>query len=245
MIKQGKQEIKKIMKLICFPHAGGFSVYFHFLRKIPFLKKENIYLYDYPGRGARAREPAADSLLNIAEQAARSVASFVGDEEFCIFGHSMGAFVAYETEAYLEQQFGRQACRLIVSGQHAPVCFDHQHYMFATQEQADSYLKELGGFPEEIFEHRAFCEEFFALCRKDICLLQGYSPTCRVVQAPTSVVCGDSDIEVGDVSRLSQWSQSSALPVDITIFPGSHFYMKEQETDFLQYMSSQIGGTTA
>ena len=111
------------MKLICFPHAGGFAFYFNFLRQIKTLHKGDLYLYEYPGRGYQGKEPNAESLMAIAQTAAARIADFVGDEPFCIFGHSMGAFVAYETEVLLEADYGKQAARLILSGQHPPVCF--------------------------------------------------------------------------------------------------------------------------
>ena len=82
------------MKLICFPHAGGFAFYFNFIKQIETLAKEDVFLYEYPGRGYQAKEPSARSLMAIAQTAAARIADFVGDEPFCIFGHSMGAFVA-------------------------------------------------------------------------------------------------------------------------------------------------------
>ena len=115
------------MKLICFPHAGGFAFYFNFLRQIKTLHKGDLYLYEYPGRGYQGKEPNAESLMAIAQTAAERITDFVGDEPFCIFGHSMGAFVAYETEALLEAHYGKQAARLILSGQHNPVCFQPHH----------------------------------------------------------------------------------------------------------------------
>ena len=95
------------MKLICFPHAGGFAFYFNFIKQIETLAKEDVFLYEYPGRGYQAKEPSARSLMAIAQTAAARIADFVGDEPFCIFGHSMGAFVAYETEVLLEADYGK------------------------------------------------------------------------------------------------------------------------------------------
>lgn len=138
------------MKLICFPHAGGFAFYFNFLRQIKTLHKEDLYLYEYPGRGYQGKEPNAESLMAIAQTAAEHITDFVGDEPFCIFGHSMGAFVAYETEALLEAHYGKQAARLILSGQHPPVCFQPHHYGFGSEEELNEYLMKLGGFPEEV-----------------------------------------------------------------------------------------------
>ena len=236
---------KELMKLICFPHAGGFAFYFNFLRQIKTLHKGDLYLYEYPGRGYQGKEPNAESLMAIAQTAAARIADFVGDEPFCIFGHSMGAFVAYETEVLLEAQHGKQAARLILSGQHPPVCFQPHHYGFGSEEELNEYLMKLGGFPEEVKTNLQMFQMLFTLCREDIRLLEQYRPTCRVVQAETVVLCGDDDAEVGDTEELTLWRESAPNLLEVKIFTGTHFYMREQEADFLHYIQQTIEGEKA
>ncbi|MDY3014803.1 MAG: alpha/beta fold hydrolase [Evtepia sp.] len=230
------------MKLICFPHAGGFAFYFNFIKRIETLDKEDVFLYEYPGRGYRAREPGAKSLMDIAQKAAAHIADFVGDESFCIFGHSMGAFVAYETEVILEAEHGKQATRLILSGQHPPVCFQPRRYGFDSEEELNHYLMHLGGFPEEVKRNLEMFHTLFVLCWEDIRLLEQYRPTCDVVQAETVVLCGDDDAEVRDLEKLIQWRETTPNLLEVKVFPGAHFYMREQEADFLCYIQQTIEG---
>ena len=219
------------MKLICFPHAGGFAFYFNFIKQIETLAKEDVLLYEYPGRGYQAKEPHAESLMAIAQTAAVRIADFVGDEPFCIFGHSMGAFVAYETEVLLEGQYSKQANRLILSGQHPPVRFQPHHYGFGSEEELNRYLMHLGGFPEEVKTNLQMFQMLFTLCRDDIRLLEQYRPTCRVVQA--------------DTEELVLWRDSAPNLLEVKIFPGTHFYIREQEADFLHYIQKTIEGEKA
>ena len=236
---------KELMKLICFPHAGGFAFYFNFLRQIKTLHKGDLYLYEYPGRGYQGKEPNAESLMAIAQTAAARIADFAGDEPFCIFGHSMGAFVAYETEALLEAHYGKQAARLILSGQHPPVCFQPHHYGFGSEEELNEYLMKLGGFPEEVQTNLQMFRMLFTVCRDDIRLLEQYRPTCNVVQAETVVLCGNDDAEVGDTEELTLWQESAPNLLEVKIFAGTHFYMREQEADFLHYIQQIIEGEKA
>ena len=232
------------MKLICFPHAGGFSFYYNFFRRIDGVKKEDLFLYEYPGRGIKAKEQKAQSIMEIAENAAKEIVMFTEKDNFCIFGHSMGAFVAYETEGILERKYGKKAEKLIVSGQHPPKCFDPHHYSFSNTNDLDRYLMSLGGFPEEIRTNQEIFEALFGQCRYDIQLLQRYRPSENVIVSDTVVVCGDSDLEVGDTEHLRRWNESTENLMEIKIFSGTHFYMKEQEKDFLFYISNVIKGET-
>ena len=209
------------MKLICFPHAGGFAFYFNFLWQIKTLHKEDLYLYEYPGRGYQGKEPNAESLMAIAQTAAERITDFVGDEPFCIFA------------------------RLILSGQHPPVCFQPHHYGFGSEEELNEYLMKLGGFPEEVQTNLQMFQMLFTLCREDIRLLEQYRPTCNVVQAETVVLCGNDDAEVGDTEELTLWQQSAPNLLEVKIFAGTHFYMREQEADFLHYIQQIIEGEKA
>ncbi len=220
-------------------------VLFQLLRQIKTLHKEDLYLYEYPGRGYQGKEPNAESLMAIAQTAAARITDFVGDEPFCIFGHSMGAFVAYETEALLEAHYGKQAARLILSGQHPPVCFQPHHYGFGSEEELNEYLMKLGGFPEEVQTNLQMFQMLFTLCREDIRLLEQYRPTCNVVQAETVVLCGNDDAEVGDTEELTLWQESAPNLLEVKIFAGTHFYMREQEADFLHYIQQIIEGEKA
>ena len=157
----------------------------------------------------------------------------------------MGAFVAYETEALLEAHYGKQAARLILSGQHPPVCFQPHHYGFGSEEELNEYLMKLGGFPEEVQTNLQMFQMLFTLCREDIRLLEQYRPTCNVVQAETVVLCGNDDAEVGDTEELTLWQESAPNLLEVKIFAGTHFYMREQEADFLHYIQQIIEGEKA
>ena len=103
----------------------------------------------------------------------------------------------------------------------------------------------LGGFPEEVQTNLQMFQMLFTLCREDIRLLEQYRPTCNVVQAETVVLCGNDDAEVGDTEELTLWQESAPNLLEVKIFAGTHFYMREQEADFLHYIQQIIEGEKA
>lgn len=96
----GKQEIAKL-NLLCFPYAGaGASVYYRW--KEYFGNKVMIYAIQLPGRENRISEPMYASVDEIMPDLLEAVGEIV-KEKFILFGHSMGAKIAYELEKRLER----------------------------------------------------------------------------------------------------------------------------------------------
>ena len=89
-----QREASVQLRLICFPHAGGSaSAYGSWAAALP----ETIepWAVQPPGRGARAAEPAFDSLASYAEAVADALDAVHGPIAF--FGHSFGSLVALRT----------------------------------------------------------------------------------------------------------------------------------------------------
>ena len=78
--------------LFCFAHAGaGASAYRTWAVSAPF----RVVPVQYPGREERLAEAPVPDILKLAELAESTVLSRAGGR-YALFGHSMGAMVAYE-----------------------------------------------------------------------------------------------------------------------------------------------------
>src|SRR5262249_15064603 len=92
------------VRLICFPSAGGGPAMFRPLaRALP--ADIELLAVCLPGRESRLREPPAGHLVGLAGQLARELADTV-DGPYLMFGHSMGAMLAYEVCRWLQRTGG-------------------------------------------------------------------------------------------------------------------------------------------
>src|SRR5690349_1857727 len=82
------------LRLFCFPYAGGGASTY---RSWPAYLRDEIEMVavQLPGREERLREPAFDSASELCLQLASVLAPYL-DRPFALFGHSMGALVAFE-----------------------------------------------------------------------------------------------------------------------------------------------------
>ena len=104
--------------MFCFPHAGGGTSAFSLWQALLGPSAEVIPAR-LPGREIRFSEPVARSVRELSDALARPVAEYAAGQPFVLFGHSMGALIAYELSHGL-QAMGVRPEALIVSGCSAP-----------------------------------------------------------------------------------------------------------------------------
>jgi pyochelin biosynthetic protein PchC len=100
-------------RLACFPHAGGSaSIFFPLSRDLA--PRAEVLAMQYLGRQDRRAEPNVPNMGRLADRAAEALA-VANDLPLFLFGHSMGATLAYETARRL-QAAGRPPRGLFVDG---------------------------------------------------------------------------------------------------------------------------------
>ena len=136
------------VRLFCFPYAGGgASMYLSWARSMP--AAVEVCPIQLPGR----EERFADAHFRQLEPLKSAVLEHLEpclDKPFLLFGHSMGAIIAYEIAHALSSQ-GRPPAHLIVSGQRAPHIPLSRPMSYHLPEAAfRERLRELKGTPEQV-----------------------------------------------------------------------------------------------
>src|SRR4051812_25453397 len=89
------------IRLACLPHAGGSASFFLPVSKTFFPHCE-VLAVQYPGRQDRRHEKCIDNVSELADLVAEQLLGLT-DRPLAIFGHSMGATVAFEVALRLER----------------------------------------------------------------------------------------------------------------------------------------------
>ena len=135
--------------LIGFPYSGGSAplIFESWHRLLPnFIEVQTVLL---PGRGVRIKEQAYSNLLELAAEVAKSLLPVLKSRPYALFGHGMGAVIAYEVARYAETQYGERPMCLFVSGSPSPlICgsdegghFPWTHELSEAATELDETLK--------------------------------------------------------------------------------------------------------
>ena len=81
------------INLVCLPHAGGSASYYReWGARLP--EAVEVHVVQYPGREERLAEPLIDTMAEMADTVAEVLRPLFA-RPLVLFGHSMGALVAY------------------------------------------------------------------------------------------------------------------------------------------------------
>jgi pyochelin biosynthetic protein PchC len=230
--------------LLMLPYSGGSAQ--SFARWRSWLPGEfRVAAASYPGHGSRADEPFAADVGQIAGELVDALADF--DGSLYIFGHSLGAFVAFELSWRL-QVAGRSPAVLFASS--APAPHRHRPYPFSprtmTDEELLSLLRSFDGLPEGIADYPDLLSDALALCRADIALAHEYSFGDEPRRLGTPIVAmGGARDRLVTAEEIGHWTELSTCGGGMRQFPGGHFYPVDRTAAVAAYISTYIDHETA
>jgi surfactin synthase thioesterase subunit len=225
------------LRLFCFPYAGGSAlVYRHWTDLPPDIEVCPVQL---PGRDERFREPAFTKADALCDALVVALGDYL-DMPFAIFGHSMGAIIAYEFACRLQAR-GSTPRHLVVSGQRAPHLPLGRKQSYALPDPAfRDRLRELEGTPEAVLQDADLMELLLPRLRSDFELSETYERVERApLVCPISVFGGAQDKEVSR-SDLQAWRLATVCAFDLKVFPGGHFYLDKEGAAMRQEVARRL-----
>ena len=214
------------VRLICFPHAGGSASYF-----IPLAQalspSVDVWAVQYPGRQDRRNEPNLTDLHALASHVFAALDSLT-NRPIALFGHSMGASVAFEVCRLLEFDAGIAPEHLFVSGRRAPSRrrTDLAHKLDDEALLAD--VRKLNGTDPRIFNDDELLRMALPAIRADYQAAETYSPMPGPVSScPITVLTGADDPRT-TLAEAEAWTHHTTSPCDVLVYPGGHFFLADQ-----------------
>jgi medium-chain acyl-[acyl-carrier-protein] hydrolase len=214
------------LRLFCFPYAGGGTAAYRGF-SAALAGEAEVCPVRLPGREMRLRDQAIRSfpaMIDALEVALGGYAS----EPYALFGHSMGASLAYELAVRMAER-GRPLPRhIFASGRHAP------HLMRDVLSQPVDELSDaelvrdlasVSAANGEVLRDADLAGLMLPILRADFALCQSYRPVNRpALPVPITALCGTADASVGR-SDLEEWRQHTTAAFSLHMIPGDHLFL--------------------
>ena len=185
---------------------------------------------ELPGHGTRFSEPLLDTVDRLIPRLIRDILPIL-DRPFFVFGHSLGALLAFELCRHLVERQGVVPNRLFVSGRRAPHAISPPplRHTLSDRDLIDN-VTELGGIPDELAGSEDLMSLMLPILRADFRMTERYENTVPPpLPLPVTAITGNNDPEVS-VQEMQDWQETSAISFSLHPLDGDHFYFSRSDT---------------
>lgn len=213
--------------LICLPFAGGGASAYRRWTQLSDGELDVIPV-QLPGREDRVDEDPYRDVGKAVDAILPDVLDRLdGREESALFGHSMGAVLAYELAHALEDRADVKIALLVASGSHGPWNPRSDRVAKLADDDFVHSVHRFAGYRPPALEDPDFRELMLPVLRADAEMHEEYVPSSdRPLSAPILTVRGALDPIVTAVDT-AQWSRASTYPLKTAELPGGHMYLTE------------------
>lgn len=226
-----------VVNLLCLPNAGASAtMYLRWRRLLP--AWVNVVPVELPGRGRRMGEPCAENFDQLVPQLCREHAGLM-QQPYALFGHSMGALLAYGIARHQHGQGLALPRVLFASGTAGPSRRDSDRFLRTSDADLIADMRRQGGTPEEVFESPELMRMTLDILGADYRLCQSFIyREGAPLPIPFEVLAGRQD-DIG-AERVLSWQREAGTDFSLQWFQGGHFFIRQQEAAVLQAILREL-----
>ena len=226
------------VRLFCFPFAGGgASAYRSWASLFP--PDVEVCAVQLPGREERFREPLLRHHQTLVAHACGGMQRLL-DRPFALFGHSMGALIAFECARRLRRH-GHRPVELFASACHAPqLPLPRKPIHDLPDAQLLREVGRLGGTPAQVLENAELMDLIKPVLRADLMLHETYAYGEEPpLDAPITALAGADDPVVRP-AHIEPWSAQTSGPFAMKEFAGGHFFIHQHAKSVAHVVASKV-----
>ncbi|MBJ6628953.1 thioesterase II family protein [Streptomyces sp. I4(2020)] len=222
------------LRLFVLHHAGGSHVlYRHWPAGLP--DTWDVRLLDAPGHGFLLDQPQIADAGLLADFLLRHIEPEL-NRPYALFGHSMGALLAYEITRRAVGRGLPWPVWVGVSARPAPqLVVPGGRYHALPGGELRERLKDLGGTPDSVFDDPGLWDLFEPVIRGDLRLVETWRHTAGAGPLPValSAYAGAEDRHASP-ARMAGWDEHSEHFLGLRSFDGGHFYFQDDPRPLLR-----------
>lgn len=226
--------------IVCFPSAGAGATFFAGWRRLLPADVEALAV-ELPGRESRLGEVPLRDAAAVVDRVG-PLLSGLDARQLVLFGHSLGALLAYEVAHWLRDHDGTQPAALIVSASRPP----HLPSRLAGITACDDAgvvegLRRMGCDPSGALSDPEVAELFMPALRADLTIVESYGRArrARPLDIPVLALFGRDDL-LTDAGDMADWAEHTAADYAYREFPGGHLFVRDHQAEVVAVVIEEV-----
>lgn len=221
---------------LVFPHAGGAALAYRSFGTALAAAGSDSYVLQYPQRGDRLTHPAQATVGELAADLF-AAGDWAGLGPLRLFGHCMGAVVAFEF-ARVAEQHGVDVAALWVSASEAPSTVADAPDLPMAESEILAEMVDLGGTDAQLLADDDFVELLLMAVRADYAAFNRYACDAQIrIGADIHTLGGASDQRI-DEGMLRRWEEHTSGAFTVSMFDGGHFYINDHTAEVAELVNA-------
>jgi len=230
-----------VIPLVCVPFAGSGSAFFRSWRAVAPAGLE-IVPVRLPGRERRIREEPYRDVHLAARGVLPEILDRIGEGgPVALFGHSLGAVLAYELGHLLAGTARAEVVSLVVSGSPGPWTQRARRATGLPDDEFADRVAELAGHRDAALADPEVRRMVLPTLRADVEMHENYRPSTDLpLAAPITAIRGTHDALVS-AELAGEWAKATSRGFTSRELPGEHMYLLNAAEAVLRVVDESLG----
>jgi len=200
---------------------------------------------ELPGRGRRSGEALCRDLETLADDCFAQLRPAIGRGPYALFGHSMGALLAYLCALRIRQAGLPSPEALFLSGQAAPELAGKTQRYRLPHDEFIQMLQTLGGCPPELLREEELIAYLEPILRADFEAVETWRPGRQESALPIPIILFRGSEEDLALEATLAWSRHTAAGFELHHLEGGHFFIQDHGQAIVSIISNTLNTSTA
>lgn len=229
------------IKLFCIPCAGGSAN--------AYLKWNNYLHYnielcpiELKGRGTRSDESYYEDMDEAVDDVFNLVKHSINNNEYALFGHSMGGLIVYELYYKLLEEGIKLPKQIFIHGKEPPdIENSKSNYHELDYLEFKEAIFKMGGISEEVIKDKEAYDFFYPIIKSDFRIIENYKYKHKqeLMDCNITIINGADD-KVSLCNNLDNYKKYTKRKCDICIIKGDHFSLYGSPLSTLRIINSSL-----
>lgn len=228
----------KRIKLFCIPCAGGSAT--SYLKWERFLQyKIELCPIELKSRGVRIKEDQYNDIDEAVTDIMNVIKDDIVDEDYALFGHSMGALIVYELYYKLLENNIPLPKNIFIFGKEPPsIPYTGKIFHEMEEEKFKDSIIELGGVPSEVSDNKEVFDFFLPIIRNDFKITEEYrfKEKNELMHCNLTVINGTED-KISS-KNLDEYESYTTGEFKLYKIKGGHFQLFEKPMDTIKIINN-------